>query len=119
MNRAIRKTLENKIDIIYELSDNSRRLQCIDENIHPILTLNRVADTKVIVGSKQPKEKFPEVSSTKYQIIPKNSLNNSFDVIQKLTDVVKKQPGVKNFIVTVRSENGEDYVELLEETGAA
>lgn len=119
MNKAIRKTLENKIDIIYDLSSSARRLHCVDENIRPILTLNKAVDTKVFVGSRDDTRKFPKVMSDKYQIIPKNSLRNSFDVIQTLTEVVKKQPGVKNFIVTVRSENGEDFVELLEETGAA
>jgi hypothetical protein len=118
MSQAIRKTLDNKIDIIYDLTDNARRLHCIEENIRPILTLNRAIDTKVFIGSRDD-PKFPDVITDKYQIIPKNSLTNSFDVIQKLTQVVQKQPGVKNFIVTVRSENGETFVELLEETGAA
>ena len=54
-----------------------------------------------------------------HAVIPKNSLNNSLDVIQSLTNLVTLQPGVSNFIVTVRKENGKDYVELLEETGAA
>lgn len=118
MSRAIKKTLENKMDIIYDLTDSSRRLHCIDENIRPILTLNRLEDTKVFIGSRED-PKFPDVITDKYQIIPKNSLTNSFDVIQKLSNVIQKQPGVKNFIVTVRSENGETFVELLEETGAA
>jgi hypothetical protein len=119
MSRAIRRTLENKIDIIYDLTENARRLHCIDENIRPILTLNKQKDTKVFVGTRDDTRKFPEVITSKYQIIPQNSLKDSFDVIQKLTEVVQRQPGVRNFIVTVRSENGEDFVELLEETGAA
>ena len=50
----------------------------------------------------------------------KNSLNSSFDVIQTLTDLIKTQPGVSNFIITIVQDRYDDpYIELVEETGAA
>ena len=114
------------MDIIYELADDTQRLQCIEENIKPILKLNRVSNVDVFVGGKDTHTElakiieFPQEARTKYALIPKNTLNTSFDVIQTLTDLVKKQPGVSNFIITVVRDNNENpYIELVEETGAA
>ncbi|MFW9871827.1 MAG: ThiF family adenylyltransferase [Candidatus Thorarchaeota archaeon] len=128
MDQSIQRSLKNKLDIIYELADDTQRLQCIEENIKPILQLNRASDVDVFVGGKysyeeksKPKLKLvPKEAKTKYTLIPKNSLNTSFDVIQRLTDLVKIQPGVSNFIITVvRDQQGKPYIELIEETGAA
>ena len=122
MNKAIKTTLENRIDIIYELSDNSKRLQCIEENIKPIMTLNKAKDIKVFVGEKEKNlnlNQIPEVAKNNYSLIPRSSLTSSYDVISTLTQIVKKQGGVSNFIVTVREERGIKFIELLEETGAA
>lgn len=124
MDNSIRRTLNNKLDIIYELADNAQRLQCIEENIRPILKLNKKSDVEVFVGEriKQSNKviKMPQLSKTKYALIPKNSLTNSFDVIQALTDIVKTQPGIMNFIVTIRKDNFDfPFIELVEETGAA
>jgi len=135
MERAIKETLDNKIDIIYELSDGSERLQCLEENIKPILKLNEKQDVNVFVGGRpKPKRlptklleriidkterKMPQEAKTTYQIIPKNSLNSSDDVISKLATLVKNRGGISNFIVTIKRENGDKHIELLEETGAA
>lgn len=124
MDKSIRRTLNNKLDIIYELADNAQRLQCIEENIRPILKLNKKSDVEVFIGERTKELNnvipFPQVAKTKYALIPQNSLNNSFDVIQALTDIVKEQPGIMNFIVTVRKDNFESpFIELVEETGAA
>ena len=105
MERAIKETLDNKIDIIYELSDGSERLQCLEENIKPILKLNKKQDVNVFVGGRpKPKKlpiklpkrlptklleriidkterKMPQEAKTTYQVIPKDSLNTSDDVI--------------------------------------
>lgn len=119
LNNSIKKSLEDKIDIIYDY-DQSRRLYSIEENIQPILQLNKSNNVKVYVGEKTINENnFLKFSETKYHLIPKNSLNNSLDVISSLTNIISKQPGVTNFILTVREENGDKYIELLEETGAA
>jgi hypothetical protein len=125
MDRSIKRNLKNKIDIIYDLTTDSQRLQCIEENIKPILTLNKRKDIDIFVGGRtnavyNSLQKFPEVSKTKYALVPKNSLNSSLDVITTLTDVIKSQPGISNFIVTVvQDDYKEPYIELIEETGAA
>lgn len=126
LNKSITRTLENKIDIIYDDENISRRLQCVEDNIKPILKLNKQHPIDVYVGEKQHQNiiqkifnKNPGIEKTKYAIIPTNSMNSSLDVMRKLSDIIMLQPGVSNFIVTVRSENGKSFVELLEETGAA
>lgn len=124
MDKSIQRSLKNKMDIIYDLADDTQRLQCIEENIKPILGLNRASDVDVFVGGKSYKEtpklkNFP-VAKSNYALIPKRSLNTSFDVIQRLTDLVRQQPGVSNFIITVvKDQSGKPYIELIEETGAA
>jgi len=129
MQKAIKESLDNKIDIIYELSDGSERLQCLEENIQPILTLNQKQDINIFVGGKHKPKKFPikllekfimpEVATTKHALIPKQSFRTSDDVISNLASIVKKQGRMSNFIVTIKRENGNEYIELLEETGAA
>lgn len=126
MDESIKRNLKNKLDIIYELADDTQRLQCIEDNIKPILKLNKSSDVDVFIGGKDPHKelgkviKFPDVAKTKHALIPKNSLQTSFDVIERLTDLVKQQPGVSNFIITVVKDNyNNPYIELVEETGAA
>lgn len=126
MGRAIQTSLQNKTDMIYENPDLSQRLQCAEDYVKPILELNKSKNVDVYVGERECPSflqklfnKMPEVAETKYAMIPANSMNTSMDVMQRLSDIVKSQPGVSNFIVTVRSENGRTFVELLEETGAA
>jgi len=126
MSKAIKRTLENKIDIIYEDTDLSQRLQCIEDNIKPILELNKSQHVDVYVGEKPSQSilqklfnKMPEIAETQYAMIPTGSLNTSMDVMKRLSELVELQPGVSNYIVTVRRENGKSFVELLEETGAA
>lgn len=132
MSKAIKESIDNKIDIIYELSDGSERLQCLEENIKPIIDLNKKQNVDVFVGGKPKEKKFPDKLLEKIQTltlpeeakesqisIPKNSLNSSDEVISKLASLVKKRGGYSNFIITMREEDGQSFVELLEETGAA
>jgi len=128
LNREMKKSLDNIIDIIYEESDAVNRLQCLPENIEPIINLNKKQDVNVFIGEKElstlclPEKqiiKLPELAKTKFSIIPHNTLKNSTDLINALSDIVKQQNNLVNFIVTIRKENGETFVELLEETGAA
>lgn len=126
LSKAINRTLEDKIDMVYEESHLSKRLQCIEDTIKPILEINKQSSIDVYVGEKQDKNiiekmfnQFPEVAKTKYAVIPVNSLNTTTDVMKKLSDLIMLQPGISNYIVTVRSENGQKIIELLEETGAA
>lgn len=126
MGKAISRSLENKMDIVYENPDITNRLQCIEDNIKPILNLNKTQPVDVYVGERKPTNilqklfhKMPEVAETQYAMIPAGSLNTSMDVMNRLSDLVKIQPGVSNYIVTVRRKYGKVFVELLEETGAA
>lgn len=126
MGKAIKTSLENRMDMIYENPDLSQRLQCVEDNVKPILELNKSQNVDVYVGERRSPTllqklfgRAPEVAETTYALIPANSMHTSMDVMQRLSDLVKQQPGVSNFIVTVRNENGKTYVELLEETGAA
>lgn len=126
MDKAITTSMENRMDLVYENPKLTKRIQYIENNIKPILTLNKENDIDVYVGEKQTPnilqrlfKKKLEVDKNKYLTIPAKSLCSSMDVMRKLSDIVKAQPGVSNYIVTVRSENGKTFVELLEETGAA
>jgi len=132
LDKAIKKALDNKMDIIYELSDGSERLLSLEENIKPIMALNRSSDIDVIVAEKPKPKKFPtkildkikpfkmpDVATTKHEIIPKGTLVDSNDVITSLAAIVKKQKSISNFIVVSGYKDGRAYIELLEETGAA
>lgn len=120
MTKSIQRTIDNRIDMIYETTGTTQRLQCIEENVKPILEINRIKPIEVFVGEKPKKDEWPiKFAETKYAIVPKGSMLNSSDVITTLTEIVDRQPGVANFIVSVRRKNENEYIELLEETGAA
>ena len=106
--RSVKETLENKSDILYEVFDQTNRIQRLEENIQPIMKLNKTKDVKVLVSER------PECS-----VIPKGALNNSSDLIEKLTDMVKEHSDFMNFLVVMKERNGEVYVELIEETGGS
>ena len=106
--RSIKETLDNKSDILYEVFDQTNRIQRLEENIQPIMELNKTKDVKVLVSER------PECS-----VIPKGALNNSSDLIEKLTDMVKEHSDFMNFLVVMKERNGEAYVELIEETGGS
>jgi hypothetical protein len=114
---------KNRVDIIYE-SDVGDRLHCLEENIEPILCLNQTKDVDVFIGERnldpfKQLQNIPQVAKTKYAVIPQNSLRDSTDLIGVLSNIVREQSNIVNFIVTLRKVNGETFVELLEETGAA
>jgi hypothetical protein len=126
LNKAINRTLKNKMEMVYDDSYLSNRVQCIEDNITPIIEINKNSSIDVYVGERESQtkiqkmfNKFPEVAKTKYAVIPANTMSTSLDVMKKLSDIVMLQPGVTNYLVTVREENGRKIIELLEETGAA
>lgn len=116
VTRSIKKSIDNKVDIIYDVQDQPRKIYCIDENILPIMKLNSSSDINVFIGSRK---NSSGKNRSPLSVIPKKTLNTSTDIITYLNDIIKTQPGVTNFILTVRYENGERFIELLEETGAA
>jgi len=119
MSESIEESVNNRIDMIYETSDAVQRMYCIEENVTPILTLNQQQEVEVFVGERPPIASDPFFNESRRSIFPQNSLENSFDVIKALSKIVSDQPGVSNFIVTVKRRGDLKYVELLEETGAA
>jgi hypothetical protein len=108
LNKVIKQTLENKSDMLYEVFDQTNRIHGLKENIQPIMDLNKNKDIKVLVAEK----------SDNYSI-PKGSLHNSSDLIEALTNMVKRSEGFTNFIVVMKEKNGDQYVELIEETGGS
>jgi hypothetical protein len=119
MSESIEESVNNKIDMIYEASDGVQRLHCIEESVTPILELNQKQQLDIFVGERPPIASDPFFNESKHSTYPQSSLTNSFDVIKALTKLVSEQPGVSNFIVTVKRRGDLKYVELLEETGAA
>lgn len=108
LNRSIKETLENKSDILYEVFDQTNRIQRLEENIDPIMELNKLNDVRVLISER------PE-----YSIIPRGTLNTSSDLIEKLTEMVKERSDFMNFLIVMKERNGESYVELVEETGGS
>ena len=130
INKAMKKRFDNHIDIIYEAVDGADRLQCLSENIQPIMKLNKVKDVSVFIGERESKDlcltkslnpvnNLLQGPKTKFAVIPQNKLRNSNDLIHTLSEIVRTQHNLVNFIVTVRERNGETFIELIEETGAA
>jgi len=113
IDEAVKKSIENRVDMIYEMSDEMNRLQCIEENISPIIELNKRRDIPVLLESRSYQDK-PDY------IIPKKTLSCSFDIVQKLSEIINFQDCSSNFIVVLgKKKNGTMFIELLEETGAA
>ena len=130
INKAMKKRFDNHIDIIYEAVDGADRLQCLSENIQPIMNLNKASDINVYIGERESKDiclikplksvdTLLQAPKTKFAVIPQNKLRNSNDLRLALSEIVRVQHNLVNFIVTVREWNGETFIELLEETGAA
>ena len=109
----IKETIENKSDLLYEVFDHTDRIHGLEDHIDPIMKESKKKDIKVSVAEK-------ERDNTLEHIIPQGSLNTSTDLVESLTNLVKRSGGFKNFIV-VRKEtpDGCNYIELLEETGGS
>lgn len=121
INKSIKETLENKSDLLYEVLDQTDRIYGLEENIAPIMKINKKNDVRVVIGEK-PKEiiDLPQIAQTKDYIIERGSLKTSTDLVETLTNLVKQKGDFMNFIVLVKEDpHGEPYIELLEETGGS
>lgn len=121
INKSIKETLENKSDLLYEVLDETDRIHGLEENIAPIMRINKKNDVRVVIGEK-PREIFnlPHIAKTKDFIIQRGSLRTSTDLVETLTNLVKGKGDFMNFIVLVKEDpNGKPYIELLEETGGS
>lgn len=110
LNKSIKESLENKSDLIYEVFDQTNRIYGLEENINPIMKMNERKDVAVLIPEKRIRD---------FSIIPRGTLHTTSDLIEQLTNIVKRKGDFKNFIVVIRERNGEEYVELLEETGGS
>jgi len=117
INKSVNKNIENKIDIVYDKSNGAREIHSINQYVSPILEINSKHDTEIFIGGRP--KKIEKYDTKKYITIPKQEFKTSFDVIKNLQELVDRQPGITNFLITIKKHNGRSYVELLEETGAA
>jgi len=119
LTKAVKESLANKADLLYEVFDHTERIQRLDEYIKPIMKLNRKQDVKIVLAEHEEERKiFPQIADTKYSIIPKGSLSTSTDLIERLTNLVKERGDFMNFIVVMKEgKDGNKFIELLEETG--
>lgn len=109
LDEAIKKSITNKMDIIYDASDGLKQLHCVEENIKPILESNKRNDTMIFLGSSN--NEIPGWP----KIIEKHSLQSSEDVLLMLSKLIKETGSSANFFA-ISSGN---KVELIEETGGA
>jgi hypothetical protein len=121
VTKAIKETIVNRGNLLYEVFNHTERIQRLDEYITPIMKMNEEEDVKVVIGSdfkKLLKDREINTDKSRTSVIPKGSLNTSSDLIEKLTNMVKERGDFMNFIVVMKEEtDGRKYIELLEETG--
>ena len=123
LKESITQSNNNREDIIYETTNNNRRILCVEEILKPVLKLNTKQDINVCVKNGILKNKIIEIPTIKekiYLIAKKDQLIDYADLIQKMEDIVAIQPTQENYIATIeKEENGQEYIELVMETGAA
>lgn len=114
LNKSIKETLENKSDLLYEVFDHTDRIHGLEEQIQPIMQINKTEDIKVFIAEKE-----VQILSN-HCIIPKGSLHTSTDLVESLTNLVKQRGDFMNFIVVMKENpDGSRHIELLEETGGS
>lgn len=102
-----RKDLPTIIDNQYENVDN---LLNIRENVNDILTINNKNDMMLYIGPKE----FP----TTELVIGRNTLNSYNDVVKLLRNSIIPHK-CSYYIVSVGELLGNNYIELIPDTGAA
>lgn len=110
LNNGIKRTLKNKVDLIYDASDGFQQLHGLNDSIKPIIEMNQTDDVHVFFGSQKLNTK------QKPHTITRKSLNTPLDAMLVLSKLVKETGSSSNFVVLINENN---VVELIEETGAA
>lgn len=108
IDKSIKETLESKSDVVYEVFEHTNRIHGIEENLERIMVLNKKRDVTVKIAD-EPKQ----------HVITKDSLLTSSDLTEKLTEIVKQESDIKNFLIVMKKEGKESYVELIEESGGS
>ena len=123
LKESIAKSNNNREDIIYETTNNNRRILCVEEILKPVLKLNTEQDINICVKNGILKDKVLEMPTIKekiYLLAKKDQILDYSDLIKRMEDIVALQPTQENYIVTIeKEEDGQEYVELVMETGAA
>jgi len=123
LKESIKKSQKDREDIIYESTDNGRRILCFEEILKPTLILNKKQDIKVCVKNSILKEKpleIPILEEKMYVLAEVNQILSYEDLIKKMENIVSLQPTKENYIATIeKGDDGYEYIELFLESGAA
>jgi hypothetical protein len=101
----------DEYDIVYENVCGENKFINLPDKIVPILKANKKSDVDVFIGSRL----FP-LDKIK---IPKNTLQNSCDIVLNFSKVVSNQKTFNNFVISISEINNQITIELIPETGAA
>lgn len=102
---------KDEYDIVYENVCGENKFINLPDKIMPIINANRKSDVDVFIGSKL----FP-LDKLK---IPKNTLQNSCDIVLNFSKIVANQQSFNNFVISISEKNNKMTIELIPETGAA
>jgi len=98
-------------DVVYENVVGEEKFVNLPDKIVPIMEMNQKKDVTVFLGSR--------VYPISEAVIPVKSLLSSSDVISSFSSVVACQSDFNNFVVSIFKENGNVFIELIPDTGAA
>ena len=98
-------------DVLYDDSPDNDKFVNLPEKLIPILDLNKKRDLNLFVGSKE----FPIAQ----KVIPMKTLKTGNDLIVNLASVTNLQCNFNHYVVSLTDEQGEVFIELIPETGAA
>lgn len=115
--RSTEKAIESHTDLIYE-SPEKFNIHGLDRNLKNILEINKYQPIEVYVGEKN-NFLTRNAPRTNFTVIPKNALYNPTDLNSFFEKFLTQNNITKNFIIILKVENRNYFIELLEETGAA
>lgn len=114
MNRDVSNALQlrkDKTDLLVDSVPGDRKILNLQENINPIIELNKDADITVYLGDR----KLPLIEKEVY----KQTLISPDDVIRCLTSFIEVPHSFNNYLISVGRDGLSCFIELLAETGAA
>jgi len=114
LNRDVSNALNLRLmkpDEVFDCHKDENKLINLDENIQPIINLNKECELKVCLGDRHK----PMITKT----IPIGKLCNPHDVIKTLIETIDIPYTYNSYLILVGKETNLVYIELLAETGAA
>lgn len=100
-----------KPDEAFDTHGGENKLINLDENIQPIMELNKECDIQVCLGDRS----NPLVS----RMIPAGQLIKPNDVVRALVDTIRLPYSYNSYLILIAREGNLAHVQLLAETGAA